>query len=222
MSETTFPVQTGEHAYRMRIFSPTAELQFAGHPSLGTAWLMGPGRWTQTTPGGTVTVEADERGSMMTQPRPEFARVEDEADTVLSALGLASADAICRSTAAGMTHILVATSQPIDELDPDSGRVAQASSSCDGFTLTPFRAINESKLQARVFAPAVGVVEDPGSGSAAGPIALLANQIWGTHSNVTINMGAEVGRPCQLEVQTTNDIRVGGRVVLSAEGHFLL
>jgi len=46
----------------MRIFTPTAELSFAGHPSVGTAWLLGRGRWTQTTAGGTVIVEVDERG----------------------------------------------------------------------------------------------------------------------------------------------------------------
>src|SRR6266581_2872832 len=87
LSETTFPVQTGENTYEMRIFTPTVELQFAGHPSLGTAWLLGPGRWTQTTTGATVIVEADERGATMTQPRPEFIQVEEEADYVMSALG---------------------------------------------------------------------------------------------------------------------------------------
>jgi trans-2,3-dihydro-3-hydroxyanthranilate isomerase len=222
LSETTFPAQTGPNAYEMRIFTPAAELPFAGHPSLGTAWLLGTGRWTQTTTGGTVIVEADERGATMTQPRPEFVRVEEEADDVLSALGLSSADAICRSTAGGTAHVLVATSEPIDDLDPDSGRVAKVSRSCEALTLVPFHAINESTLHARVFAPAVGVVEDPGSGSAAGPIGLLAREIWGTQADVTITMGAEIGRPCRLEVQTAGDLRVGGRVVLSAEGNFRL
>ena len=222
LSETTFPVQTGESAYRMRIFTPAAELPFAGHPSLGTAWLLGPGRWTQTTAGATVIVEADERGATMTQPRPEFARLEEGAVEVLSALGLPSAEAIVRSTAGGTTHLLVATSEPIDQLDPDPGRVAQASRSCGAHTLVPFRSVDESTLHARVFASAVGVTEDPGSGSAAGPIGLLASQVWGTHADATITMGAEIGRPCRLEVHTADDIRVGGHVVASAEGHFLV
>ena len=222
LSETTFPVQTGDNAYEMRIFTPAAELPFAGHPSLGTAWLLGPGRWTQTTTGATVIVEADERGARMTQPRPEFAPLEQEADEVLSALGLSSAEGIYRSTAGGTTHILVPTSQPIDHLDPDPGRVAQASRACEALTLVPFRAIDKSNLHARVFASAVGVAEDPGSGSAAGPIGLLATQIWGTHSDVTITMGAEIGRPSRLDVQTGDEICVGGRIVLAAEGHFLI
>lgn len=222
LSETTFLVQTDDNSYEMRIFTPTMELPFAGHPSLGTAWLLGPGRWEQTTIGGTVIVEADEQGATMTQPRPDFAAVTEHADDVVSALGLTSADAIYRSTAGGTVHILVATSEPIDGLEPDLGRVAQASRSCGGLTLVPFRAMNNSMLHARVFAPEAGIAEDPGSGSAAGPIGLLAQQIWGTDAKVTITMGAEIGRPSQLEVQTVDDIRVGGRVVLSAEGHFLV
>ena len=222
LSETTFPVQTAEHAYEMRVFTPTIELAFAGHPSVGTAWLLGPGRWTQTTAGGTVTVEADERGAMMTQPRPEFEPVEAEADDVLSALGLSSADAIYRSTAGGITHILVATTERIDALVPDLGRVADVSRACRGLTLAPFRKLDDATLQARVFAPAAGVPEDPGSGSAAGPIALLARDLWGTGAEVTITMGAEIGRPSHIDVQSADELRVGGRVALCAEGHFVV
>jgi trans-2,3-dihydro-3-hydroxyanthranilate isomerase len=158
----------------------------------------------------------------LTQPQPEFVPLEEGAAQVLSVLGLSSADAIFRSTAGGTTRILVATSQPIEQLDPDPGRVANTSRSCGGLTLVPFRAIDESTLHARVFTSAVGVVEDPGSGSAAGPIGLLARQVWGTHADVTIAMGAEIGRASELEVHTTDGIRVGGRVVVSAEGHFLV
>jgi len=222
LSETTFPVQTADDAYEMRIFTPTAELPFAGHPSLGTAWLLGSGRWRQTTSGGTVIVETDERGARMTQPKPEFAFIEKGADAVLSALGLSAADAIYRSTAGGTVHVLVATSEPIDEITPNPEAVTRASHDCGGISLVPFRAIDDATLQARLFAPAVGVPEDPGSGSAAGPIGLLAREIWGTEPSITIRMGAEIGRPSELEVDTAGEITVGGRVVASAEGRFLL
>jgi predicted PhzF superfamily epimerase YddE/YHI9 len=88
--------------------------------------------------------------------------------------------------------------------------------------LVPLRAIDQATLPARVFAPAVSVVEDSGSGSAAGPIGPLARQVWGTHADVTILMGAEMGRPCELHVQTAGEIRLGGRIALSAEGRFLV
>src|SRR5205814_166060 len=56
LSETTFPTVIGDDEYDVRIFTPTGELPFAGHPSLGTGWVLGPGRWTQTSAGATVVV----------------------------------------------------------------------------------------------------------------------------------------------------------------------
>jgi hypothetical protein len=79
LSETTFPSQTGDDSYEMRIFSPIVELPFAGRPSIGTAWLLGPRRWTQVTSGATVIVEADEHGAKMTQPEPQFEPLEEGA-----------------------------------------------------------------------------------------------------------------------------------------------
>ena len=100
LSETTFPSQTGEDSYEMRIFSPTLELPFAGHPSLGTGWLLGPRRWTQVTSGATVIVEADKDGATMSQPQPQFERLEEQREAILAALGLRTADGISRSTVA--------------------------------------------------------------------------------------------------------------------------
>jgi trans-2,3-dihydro-3-hydroxyanthranilate isomerase len=206
----------------MRIFSPTVELPIARHPSIGTAWLLGPRRWTQVTSGATVVVEADDRGARMTQPHPEFEALEDQQQAILSALGLRSADGICRSTAGGTTHVLVATAERIDGLAPDLTRVAEVSRICRAHTLVPMRADDRSNLYARVFAPAAGVPEDPGSGSAAGPIGLFARQLWRTDERVLVGMGAEIGRPSRIEVDVENEILVGGRVTTSAEGHFLI
>src|SRR5579885_2388928 len=63
LSETTFPTVTGSDSYDVRIFTPSVELPFAGHPTLGTAWVLGAGRWQQTSPGAVVTVEADAGGA---------------------------------------------------------------------------------------------------------------------------------------------------------------
>jgi trans-2,3-dihydro-3-hydroxyanthranilate isomerase len=220
LSETTFPAQMGEDSYEMRIFSPTVELPFAGHPSIGTAWVLGPRRWTQVTSGATVTVEADERGARMTQPFPEFEPVDEHRDEILAALGLAAADGVVRSTAGGTTHVLVATSEQIDGLDPDLNRAAAVSRRCRSHTLVPMRAIDCGQIHARVFGPAAGVSEDPGSGSAAGPIGLFARQLWGTDERLVVTMGAEIRRPSLLEVDISGEIVVGGRVVTSAEGEF--
>src|SRR3954463_13914999 len=95
LSETTFPEVTGEGSYRMRIFTPHAELPFAGHPSVGTAWALGPGRWEQTTTGAVVTIEADAHGAVMTQPDPELAEVD--AGGVADALGVRGVEGVWRS-----------------------------------------------------------------------------------------------------------------------------
>jgi trans-2,3-dihydro-3-hydroxyanthranilate isomerase len=75
----------------------------------------------------------------------------------------------------------------------------------------------------RVFVAGAGIPEDPGTGSAAGPIAVLARRLWGVDEWVTIRQGAEMGRPCVLRARGVDgDVRVGGRVVASAEGRWLV
>jgi trans-2,3-dihydro-3-hydroxyanthranilate isomerase len=158
----------------------------------------------------------------MTQPHPEFEPLDEQQDAILAALELGSADGIRRSTAGGTTHVLVATNEPIDRLEPDLTRVAEVSRLWRAHTLVPMRVDDSSTLSARVFAPAAGVPEDPGSGSAAGPIGLFARQLWSTDARVVVRMGAEIGRPSRIEVDVTEDIVVGGQVAISAEGHFLI
>ncbi len=84
------------------------------------------------------------------------------------------------------------------------------------------RAIDRGRIHARVFGPAAGVSEDPGSGSAAGPIGLFARQLWGTDERLMVTMGTEIRRPSLLEVDISGEIVVGGRVVTSAEGEFVI
>jgi trans-2,3-dihydro-3-hydroxyanthranilate isomerase len=220
LSETTFPTVTADSAYEMRIFTPTIELPFAGHPSVGTAWCLGPGRWRQSTIGGTVTVVATESGARMTQPTPELTTLPTQEREIIAALGLPAADHVVRSTAGGVTHILVCTDHPLDVLEPDLGAVAEVSRGCDAHTIVPMRRRDDTTIHARVFAPAAGVPEDPGSGSAAGPIALVGHDVWTTNAEVTVLMGAEIGRPSRIEVAVADELWVGGPVVISAEGHF--
>jgi trans-2,3-dihydro-3-hydroxyanthranilate isomerase len=221
LSETTFPVVTGDHTYEMRIFTPDDELPFAGHPSLGTAWVLGPGRWAQTTAGGTVTVEADAGGAVMEVPDPTVVEVDGAGPS--SALGLPSHEPAFLTDSSGMRHVIVLTETPIGALRPDMAAVAATARLAGGHSLCVARIIDDVTLQARVFLPGSGIPEDPGTGSAAGPLALLAREHWGSATDVTILQGAEVGRPCRLEVHAEpGAIRVGGRVVQTATGHFTL
>jgi trans-2,3-dihydro-3-hydroxyanthranilate isomerase len=221
LSETTFPVVTDERAYEMRIFTPSTEMPFAGHPSLGTAWALGPGRWTQTTEGATVAVEADAGGAVMTQPDP-LVREVDAAGPV-AALGLGDAEGAFVADLGGTRHVLVPTRAPIERLAPDPSAVAAAARAAGGVSLCPFRPIDDETLHARVFAPLVGVTEDPGTGSAAGALGLVAGRLWGTAPDLVVHQGLEMGRPCRIEVHVEHgSMRVGGRVTPSAEGRFTL
>ncbi len=221
LSETTFPTVLGDGHYEMRIFTPTRELPFAGHPSLGTAWVLGPGRWEQTTEGGTVEVEADVAGATMSQPDPVLSDAEPAG--LVEALDLPGARAVHVAEAAGLRHLVVATDAPLDRIDPQPGAVAAASRRAGVGTVAVVRRLDDSTLQARVFAPVLGVDEDPGTGSAAGPVALVARRAWGTDEDVTILQGAQVGRPCRIEVRAEpGALRVGGRVTACAEGRFTL
>lgn len=221
LSETTFPVVTAEDTYEMRIFTPGAELPFAGHPSLGTAWVLGPGRWTQVTPGATVVVEADAEGAVMSQPDPTLVAV-DGAEPV-HALGLPGAEGAYVAEAAGLRHLVVATAWPLDRLSPAGPAVAAAASRAAATTVAAVRRLDDHTLHVRVFVPLAGIPEDPGTGAAAGPIAVLARRLWGTGSDVTIRQGAEMGRPSRIEVHAEpGGLRVGGRVAACAEGRFTL
>jgi trans-2,3-dihydro-3-hydroxyanthranilate isomerase len=221
LSETTFPTVTGEASYEMRIFTPIAELPFAGHPSLGTAWALGPHRWEQTTAGGSVVVEADAAGARMSQPLPVITAADPEGP--VKALGLPGARVTYVAEVLGMRHLVVATDAPLDRLLPDPGAVAAASRRAGVGTVAVVRPLDEGTLHVRVFAPAVGVPEDPGTGSAAGPVALVARLTWGTADAVIIVQGAEIGRPCRIQVHLeAGEVQMGGNVVACAEGRFTL
>ena len=220
LSETTFPTVTAEAAYDIRIFAPEAELPFAGHPSLGTAWTLGPARWTQTSPGATVTVEADAAGAVMSQPDPTFDEIDGGA--LLAALGLPGAEAVVVARAGGMSHALVATDAPIEGLRPGADLVPVAAASATP-TVGVVNRVDDRTLHARVFGPGAGIFEDPGTGSAAGPIGLLARRVWNTSVDVTIRQGIEMQRPCRIEVHAElGAVRVGGRVAACAAGAFTL
>lgn len=221
LSETTFPVVIADGEYEVRIFTPGKELPFAGHPTLGTAWVLGKQRWVQHSSGGWVVVEADERRATMTQPVPAFEEVD--AEPFVRALGLAGAEAAWLCRIAGIHHVVVPTLSPIDRLDPDMIAVRRAAAAAGAEGVAPVRCVDDATLHTRVFVPGAGIAEDPGTGSAAGVIGVVAHRQWSTDIDVVVRQGDEIGRPSRIEVHADpDDLRVGGAVTLVAEGHFIL
>lgn len=221
LSETTFVTARTDDGYEMRIFTPADELPFAGHPSVGTAWTMGPGRWTQTTSGATVVIEVDDHGAVMSQPDPVFEQLDD--GPAAAALHLAGAVGAWRGTAGGTTHLYLATDESIDALSPDMTAIGRVAGGVGASTLTVFRRLDDRSVHVRAFGPHTGIPEDPGTGSAAGPVGVLARRHLGTDVDITIRQGDEIGRACRIEVHAADgDVRVGGRVAACAEGRFTL
>jgi trans-2,3-dihydro-3-hydroxyanthranilate isomerase len=237
LSETVFVYlpEAGGHA-RIRIFTPAAEIPFAGHPTLGTAFVLAAplqlGEIRLETGSGVVTVrlERDEGGSIvfgrMEQPLPSIEAYPDE-EALFDALGVAGSELPVELYDNGMRHVYVAlgSEDAVAGLRPDLGRL----------DLAPNLGINcfagsGSHWKTRMFAPGGGVPEDPATGSAAGPLALhLARHgriAFG--DEIEISQGAEIGRPSTLYARAEGSgdqverVEVGGSAVIVARGEFRL
>jgi trans-2,3-dihydro-3-hydroxyanthranilate isomerase len=236
-SESTFvlPAEEGGHA-RMRIFNPVFEMEFAGHPTLGTAWVLaGPLQLAEIrleTLAGIVAVrlERDENRIIfgrMVQPLPTVRPYEAEAE-LLSALELERSELPVELYDNGVKHVYVgfATEDDVADLRPDLNRLAELP---DVVGINCF-AGSDSRWKTRMFAPSGGVPEDPATGSAAGPLAfhLARHGRIAFGEEIEISQGAEIGRPSKLFARAdgTPDepelIEVGGSAVIVARGEFRL
>jgi len=237
-SETVFvyPPEAGGHV-RLRIFTPAVEMRFAGHPVLGTAFVLAAplqlGMIRLETKAGLVpvTLERDETGRItfgrMEQPVPTIERYANERD-VLEALGLAKSALPVELYDNGVKHLYVGLGSPeeVAALKPDFGALGEL----PGVEGTNVFGGAGARWKLRMFAPADGVAEDPATGSAAGPLALhLARHgriAFG--EEIEISQGVEVGRPSTLYARAVGSaeqlerVEVGGSAVVVARGEFRL
>ena len=236
-SETAFvlPPQAEDADVRIRIFTPAAELPFAGHPTLGSAFVLG-GPLQKVvirleTGSGVVPVELQREGAeivfgWMEQPLPRWEPFE-RTEELFACLGVAGSGLPVEVYTNGPTFVYVELDSPeaVAALAPDLDglvRLVEDGTSCFART--------ETGWKMRMFAPADGVPEDPATGSAAGPLALhLARHgriAFG--EEIVISQGVEVGRPTTLYalVDGAGDeverVLVGGSAKIVARGEFTL
>jgi trans-2,3-dihydro-3-hydroxyanthranilate isomerase len=233
-SETTFllPAEAGGHA-RVRIFNPREEMAFAGHPILGSAWVLAQPLQRSVleleTGMGIVPVEfdRDESGALvfgrMQQPVPTI-RAVDEVDVLFEALGIGGSELPVELYDNGATQIVVTlgSAEAVAALSPDLSAIEQF-----GVTGVNCIAALDGRWKNRMFWP---LGEDAATGSAAGPIAChLARHglaEWGDW--IEISQGGEIGRPSTLFARADGAggeiVRVfcGGRAVVVARGEFRL
>jgi trans-2,3-dihydro-3-hydroxyanthranilate isomerase len=236
LSETVFVLPGEQEAdARLRIFTPATELPFAGHPVLGSAFVVGQRLGASTvrleTGAGVVPVELRREQDEivfgeMAQPIPKVAAF-DRVDELLRALGVGEAELPVEIYDNGSRHVYVAVSSEAEvaALRPDLnaletlGAIGVSCFACSG-----------TNVKSRMFAPGLGVAEDPATGSAAGPLALhLARHgRIGFGEPVVIRQGAEIARPSVLHAcaegsaDATERVTVGGSAVVVARGQYRL
>lgn len=239
LSETSFvlPPETNGADARIRIFTPGAELPFAGHPVLGSAIVLGTERTDVSlirlqTGAGVIPVEltraADGQITFgeMEQPLPGIAPYERSAE-LLAALGVERSELPIESYTNGPQHVYVVLGGAADvaALTPDLGALARL-----GPIGVNVGALVDGYVKTRNFSPGLGVPEDPATGSAAGPLAVhLARHGRARFGEqIEVRQGEEIARPSLLYARvdgTADDItrvRVGGSAVIVARGEYRL
>ncbi len=259
LSETTFvlPSQTPEADFRVRIFTPAAELPFAGHPVVGTHWVLAHlGRvaldepvmrvhfelGVGVLPADLYVADGQVERVVMTQGRPTFHAILEDITELATGLGI-SPDAIIET---GLPVQIVSTGVPqmmvpirslaeVQALDAGKLNTAALNRVCRAvgtecvmvFALETERP--DATVHVRMFAPLLGVPEDPATGSANGALGAYlvhhqAVEVTEASTHILSEQGAEMNRPSTLyvEVDSTGKevtaVRVGGQVVLVAEG----
>lgn len=259
LSETTFvlPPQAPEADFKVRIFTPAKEIPFAGHPVVGTHWVLARlGRVALREPMTRVHFElgvgvlpADlhvvgeaVQRVVMTQDRPTFHATLGDLTDLAPGLGL-PAEAIIEtglpvqvvSTGVPQMMVPVRSLTEVQRLAADDLNVAVLNRACRAvgtecamvFTLETEHP--QATVHARMFAPLLGVPEDPATGSANGALgAYLVRHRAVPRTEQTTHIiseqGAEMGRPSMLYVEVDHKdgepiaVRVGGDVVAMLEG----
>ncbi len=247
-SETTFvlPPRKAGHTHRVRIFTPTKEIPFAGHPNVGTAVVLAAagqgGALVFDEDAGTVSITARAEGNRgfaeLTLERAAEIRPSDIAPARLMAMVSLPEDAAgplpAFAMSVGLPFFVVplrdAASVAAAKLDPG---VWETVLPPDAWSRDVYVVAGDfapgGRLKVRMFAPADGIPEDPATGSAAAALAsTLAEALPDTDGEFawTVEQGAEIGRPSLISAVAVKragqvvSIRVGGSAVIVGEGAF--
>ncbi len=242
-SETTFvlPPDDPRHLARVRIFTPKAEMPFAGHPTVGTALVLA---WLGRVPAdgaivleeaaGPVPVRVEEAGvdaafaEFVAPVAPTHGPSLPSAAAGLAGAAVLSLDGLPCVASCGAPFVLAEVASLAALADARADVAADLPSSATGvLVFTRATADSNLDLRARMFAPRHGVPEDPATGSAAAALAgYLAGRpglAEGWHA-WRIGQGIEMGRPSLIQTRARRvdgrvvEVRVGGAAVRVAEG----
>jgi trans-2,3-dihydro-3-hydroxyanthranilate isomerase len=250
-SETTFILsrEPRDEGYDVRIFTPDREVPFAGHPTLGTAFIIQREIIGQAVESvilnlavGQIPVSfsSDAEGPeslMMTQKKPVFGPNVD-AQEMADVLGLQEEDLDdnfpAQQVSTGLPFIIVPlkTLEDLRRIRVKVERTLELVEHLDAKAILAFcpqTHQEQNDLSVRVFAHYYGVPEDPATGSANGCLAgyLVKHRYFGDNwIDIRVEQGHEIGRPSLLLLKAQEDgddieVRVGGRVIPVAQGEFI-
>jgi len=239
-SETTFVTGVREGGYDVRIFTPDAELPFAGHPTLGTAFTIVSedrvgANLIQTSAAGDVPVDVDLAAgtAWMQQLRPAFGDEVLDRAAVARAAGLELSDLVdglpILPGTTGLVHLMVPLRDEatLRRARRDDAGCQSVCAAAEAESLYLFAVRGEGDVMARMFDRGSKIGEDPATGSAVGPLgAYLTNHgLAGTPRTVMVAQGEMVRRPSFLHVEVRPEgaslsVRVGGGVRIVGEGSF--
>jgi len=235
LSETTFVLKPSSAAadHRVRMFTPDTELPFAGHPTLGTAFVLAEGKdgTMRLEEGvGVIRVTLREGFVQMDQPLPTFTGTTITRKVAADALGLAveevRSDVPIQVGSSGIPFLFV----PLSNLKAvrRARRPGGLGANVYVFALSAER--SGSDVHGRMFDDGLGIGEDPATGSAQGPLGayLVAHELVRVEptTRIRVEHGFEIGRPSILEIEVDRAgaaitaVRVGGRCVPMGGGWF--
>ncbi len=231
-SETTFVLSQSENRARVRIFTPGNELPFAGHPTIGTAWVLAGDKpcYTLELQAGDVTVEFDRKTGIcwMIPPRAELGeRVSDDIAAAIASLSVEDLDTTMPSQVVkiGPCFLIVAVKDLATlkrarmNLDALESFQSDQYSNVGLFLFCSEAYSDDANYAARMLFDAAGVREDPATGSANTGFASYLKAITGKPVQAIVEQGFEIGRPSRIYIDADETLKIGGKVfqVLQAE-----
>ena len=248
LSETTFisPPSHPDADFDVRIFTPGKEIPFAGHPTLGTAFVLKHAGLIPTTKNhlllnfksGLVSVYLQDDGIiLMKTPKGKILKTFSNNKEVAESLGLKvnniDPDLPIQTVTTGFPALLVpiTTLESIKEMVVDLVLLKPLLEQEKIDMVYPFTRQTfdqENSIHARGFAPFIGIPEDPGTGSVASALGFYLHEKNPKEKDFIIEQGYEIKRPSNIFVEIvvaegrTNEIRVGGRVRLVLKGTLYL
>jgi trans-2,3-dihydro-3-hydroxyanthranilate isomerase len=258
LSETVFVFPPSDPAavVKMRIFTPTQEIPFAGHPVIGTFFVLGTlkrlelreplTRVLQECNLGLFPVDIHVKNGaitrvVMSQPKPQFLDIIESRDDLFSlarALGVARQQITetkwpvqVVSTGLPVMIVPVRTLTAVRSIVPDVSAIAELCQQYGANGIMAFSTMTveqQATVHTRMFAPLIGIVEDPATGSASGALGayLLQNGVVevAPMTEIIAEQGYEIERPSRILIQVESEddaiqaVKVGGQAVMVLEG----